>query len=229
MTALLIDLAIIGIVVFCAWRGYRNGLIRGVFGVATLILALFFANIAAEAYSEEFEGMLAPFVGGIVDTALTELHSGAIEYEFTGHENDSEAFRTAFAVLRQIGLPVSASIRIAELTVEEGFEGQLSDVIAEKLSATLAYISVFAIAFVIVAIVFAVVGNLIGFVFSLPGLKLLDIIAGVAFGFVKGLIIVLAMAAVIRYYGLLALETLEGTTVLDYLVSNNIIANMLGI
>ena len=229
MTALLIDLAIIGIVVFCAWRGYRNGLIRGVFGVATLILSLFFANIAATAYSEEFKGMMSPFVGGIVDTTLSEMAMAGADFEPLEHENQTEEFRTAYTVLRRIGLPVSASIRVAELTVEEGFEGQLSDAIAEKLSTALAYVAVFAIAFVLIAIVFAVIGNLIGFVFSLPGLKLLDTIAGVAFGFVKGLLIVLALSAVVRYFGLLALDTLEETAVLNYLVGNNIVANMLGI
>jgi len=66
-------------------------------------------------------------------------------------------------------------------------------------------------------------------VFSLPGLKLLDIIAGVIFGLAKGLLIVLVLAAVMRYFGLLALDILEGTTVLNYLVNNNIIADMLGI
>ena len=229
MTALLIDLSIIGIVVFCAWRGYRSGLIRGVFGVVTLVLSIFFANIAANAYSEEFQGMLYPFVGGIVDTTLSELPADSAEEEIAGHENESKEFKLVFTVLRRIGLPVSACVRIAELTVEEGFEGQLSDAIAERLSSVMAYVSVFAIAFVLVAIIFAVIGNLIGFVFSLPGLKLLDVIAGIAFGFAKGLLIVLVISAVIRYYGLLALETLEKTTVLNYLVGNNMIANMLGI
>jgi len=229
LTALLIDLSIIGIVVFCAWRGYRSGLIRGVFGVVTLVLSIFFANIAANAYSEEFQGMLLPFVGGLVDTTLSELPADSAEAEIAGYENESKEFKTVFSVLRRIGLPVSAAARIAELTVEEGFEGQLSDAIAARLSSILAYVAVFAIAFVLTAIIFAVVGNLIGFVFSLPGLKLLDIIAGIAFGFAKGLLIVLVISAVVRYYGLLALDTLEKTTVLNYLVSNNMVANMLGI
>jgi len=229
LTALLIDLSIVGIVVFCAWRGYRSGLIRGVFGVVTLVLSIFFANIAANAYSEEFKGMLLPFVGGIVDTTLSELPSDSAEHELVGYEDESKEFKTVFTVLRRIGLPESASARIAELIAEEGFEGQLSDAIADRLSSVMAYVTVFAIAFILTAIVFAVIGNLVGFVFSLPGLKLLDVIAGIAFGFVKGLLIVLVLSAVVRYYGLLALETLEKTSVLNYLVTNNMVANMLGI
>jgi len=226
---LLIDLTIIGIIAFCAWRGYRNGLIRGVFGVVTLVASLFLANIAANAYSEEFTGMLQPFVGGVVETAISDVLDDDIEYELIEHENDSEDFRTAFNALRHIGLPVPAAIRVAEQAAEDETEGFLADRVAGKLSSILAYVAVFGVAFVLVAIIFAVIGNLIGFVFSLPGLKLLDIIAGVAFGFVKGLLIVLVLAAVMRYLGLLALDILEGTTLLNYLVNNNMIADMLGI
>jgi len=225
----LIDLGIVGIIVFCAWRGYRNGLIRGVFGVVTLIASLFLANIAATAYSEEFTGMLTPFVGGIVETSIAEIAEKGIEFEIPEHENETEEFITAFTALRHIGLPVPAALRIAEQALEDDSEGYLADKIGDKLSSVLAFVAVFGIAFILVAIVFAVIGNLVGFVFSLPGLKLVDIIAGIAFGLVKGVLIVLTLAAVARYLGLLAIETLEGTAILNYLVNNNMIADMLGI
>jgi len=226
---LLIDLTIVGIIAFSAWRGYRNGLIRGVFGIVSLIASLFLANIAANAYSEEFTGMLSPFVGGVVESAISEIIEKDIEYELIEHENDSEEFRTAFNALRHIGLPVPAAIRVAEQAVEDEIEKFLADKVANKLSSVLAYVAVFGVAFILVAIVFAVIGNLIGFVFSLPGLKLIDTIAGIVFGLAKGLLIVLVLAAVMRYFGLLALDILEGTTVLNYLVNNNMIADMLGI
>ena len=229
MTTLLIDLTMIGIVVFCAWRGYKGGLIRGVFGIVTLIVALLLGHIIATAYSEEFKGVLTPFAGGIVDSTLSDIKAEVIEYEFIEHDNDSDEFKDAYTALRSLGLPVPAAIRIAEKAVEGEFEGGLADAIADKLSSTLSYVAVFAVAFILIAIIFAVIGNLIGFVFSLPGLKLVDIIAGAAFGLVKGLLLVLAIAAVARYFGIIAIETLESTTVLNYLVNNNIIANMLGI
>jgi len=225
----LIDLAIIGIVVYCTWRGYRSGLIRGAFGTVALIVSLLFANIAADAYSSEFEGMLIPFVGGVVETAFSDIYSGELEYEEISHENTSDEFRSAYTVLRKIGLPVPAAIRLAEISVEDDSDRSLPVLLGDKLSNTLAYVAIFAIAFVLLAIIFAVVGNLIGFVFSLPGLKLLDMLAGIGFGFIKGVIIVLALAAFVRYFGLLAIDTLESTNLLNYLVNNNIIANILGI
>ena len=229
LTTLFIDLTIIGIVVYCTWRGFRNGLIRGVFGIVALIVSILIANIAANAYAGEFEGILIPFVGGVVDTALADIYSEDIDYEDAPHDNESTEFKSAYTALRQIGLPVPAAIRVAELAVNDDSERTLSEIVADKLSSTLAYVAVFAIAFVLMAIIFAVIGNLIGFVFSLPGLKWLDSIAGTAFGVVKGFIIVLAIAAFVRYFGLLALDILEETTVLNYLVNNNMVADTLGI
>ena len=229
MTTLVIDLAIIAIILFCGWRGYRNGLIRGVFGVVTLIVALIVANIAAAAYSEEVTGVLKPFVGGIVDSTISDMTGDEIEYEEIEFENNTEQFKTVYSALRQIGLPKPAATNLAERTAEEYTEGFLADLVSDKLSSVLAYVALFGIAFLLLAIIFAVVGNLINFVFSLPGLKIVDIIAGIAFGLMKGFLIVLTITTILRYFGLVALTTLEDTTVLNYFVNNNMLADMLGI
>ena len=234
MTAFLIDAALVGTVVFCGWRGYKNGLIRGVFGVVSLIASLLFANIAAQAYSNDVKGMLVPFIGGRIDSTLMDMTEDGIEYQALAHDHDIDDvdFGTAYVALRQLGLPESAAVSVAErsLELEEGESFRtLSDVVADRLSSTLSYVAVFGIAFLLIAIVFAVIGNLVGFVFSLPGLKLVDIITGSVFGLCKGIIIVFAVAVIIRYFGMFILPILESTTLLNYLVNHNPIANLLGI
>ena len=236
MVILALDLAVVGIVAFCGWRGYKNGLIRGVFGIVSLVISLFLANVIAAAYSEEFVDMLKPFVGGVVDSAIVELmeEEEEDEHDISGYEDESDSFITTYTALRRIGLPESPSARIAELATESGDSegmpaGILSDFVADKLSSVLAFVAVFGIAFILLAIVFAVIGNLVGFIFSLPGLKIIDIIAGALLGIAKGLIIVLTLAAVVRYAGLIAPETIDGTSALKYIVNNNIIADLIGI
>ena len=234
MIVLALDVAVIAIIVFCGWRGYKNGLIRGVFGIVSLVVSLFLASVASTAYSTEFKEMLSPFVGGFVDSALVEIIEEDTEYDQSDFEDKSDNYITAYTALRKIGLSEAACDRVALMTTEDNEEqgthpALLSDLITDKLSSALSFAAVFGIAFLLLAIIFSVIGNLVGFVFSLPGLRLLDIIAGAAFGVVKGLIIVLALAAVVRYVGLLAPDTLDKTTVLKYLVNNNLIANRLGI
>jgi len=234
VTAVLIDLALVGTVAFCGWRGYKNGLIRGVFGVVSLIAALLVANIAAEAYSDETKGMMMPFIGGMIESTINELDEEGVEYQELAHDHETEGadFGTAYMALRQLGLPEAAAVKVAEQSLEIDEEedfNYFSDVIADRLSSAFSYVAVFGIAFLLLAIIFAVIGNLVGFVFSLPGLKLVDIIAGAVFGLFKGVIIVYTVAVIVRYFGLLILSTLERTTILKYLVNNNPIANLLGI
>jgi len=236
LTAFLIDLSVIGTVLFCTWRGYKNGLIRGVFGIVSLIAALLIANIAAQAYSNDAKAMLMPFASGIIDSTLSEMRDEGIEYQALAHdhETDDVDFGTAYTVLRQIGLPEAAAVNIAEQALEmrDSAEEEISsftEAVADKLTTTLSYVAVFGIAFLILAIVFAIVGNLIGFVFSLPGLKLVDIISGAVFGLFKGLILVYTIAVIIRYFGILALSTIESTSLLNHIINKNPIAAILGL
>ena len=234
MTTILIDLAIVGTVVFCGWRGYKSGLIRGVFGVVSLIAALFVANITAQAYSGEAKSMLMPFVSGIIDKTISDMSDDGLEYQPLAHDHDIDDvdFGTAYMALRQLGLPEAAAVSIAERTLEVAEDEQyfsLADLIAERLSIALSYVAVFGIAFLLIAIVFAVIGNLVGVVFALPGLKLVDMISGAAMGLLKGIIIIYTVAVIVRYYGLLAISTLERTYILHTIVNNNPIASLLGV
>jgi len=234
LTTWLIDIAIIGTVAFCAWRGYKNGLIRGVFGVVSLIVSLLVANIAAQAYADEAKSMLMPFVSGMIESTITEMAEVGIEYQALAHDHefDDADFGTAYTALRQLGLPEAAAVSIAEKSLEieeDEEESYFSDIIASRLTHSLSYVAVFGIAFLLIAIVFAVIGNLVGFVFALPGLRLVDMITGSVLGLVKGIIIVYTVAVIIRYFGLLVISTIESTTVLKHIINNNPIANLLGI
>ena len=233
MIILALDLAVIAIIAFCAWRGYRNGLIRGVFGVVSLVVSLFVASIAANAYSGEFTEIIDPFISGLVDSTLINIMESAPEHDLPELQNKSDGYKTIYQTLRSIGMPESPAARITEMVTKDDLEGKtagaISDVIAEKLSSAIAFVAVFGIAFILLAIIFAVIGNLVGFVFSLPGLRLIDVTTGVMFGIAKGLLIVFALATVVRYIGLAAPETLDGTSVLKYVVNNNPIADRIGI
>ena len=272
MTTLLIDLGVIGIVVFCAWRGYRNGLIRGAFGVVALLASLFLANTIARTYANEFTGVLTPFASGIIESTLfsmasedddiididldnidignvdlgdidiAELDFGNIDLEgfnveefdldnisITSINNAPERFIASYFALRQLGMLDAASTQIAQVSSEDESGGFFPVVVGDTLSLYLSYIALFGISFLLLSIAFTVIGNLINVVLTLPNLKLVDNISGVAFGFVKGFIIILAIGVVVRYYGLLFHEIIEATSFLKHIANNNILADVLGV
>jgi uncharacterized membrane protein required for colicin V production len=281
MTPLFIDIGIIGIIVFCAWRGFHNGLIRGAFGIVTLIVSLFIANTIARTYADEFTGVLTPFASGIVESTFfgTADEEEDIDLDLEGVDLDGvdlsgidlsdidlseldledfdfgdvdlgdldlsevdlddialgdietvpERFLAAYLALRQLGLIDSAATHVAQLSSEDRSGRFLPEVIGDNLALNFSYIALFGIAFLLSSIVFAVIGNLISFVFTLPGLRLVDRIAGVGLGFVKGLIIILAIGVVVRYFGVIFHETINETAILRHIANNNMLADILGV
>ncbi len=255
-----IDIALVLIVAFSAWRGFKNGFIRGIFGVLAIIIAIYGANLIAKTYSGEFTGMLEPFVGGIVDKNITGVIGGdttdgqsagatddgasaPLTYGEPDNDtagNDEEAalpephtdiYDISYKALRGIGISEEASRRMAEKVGSEtdSIGQQLTNNLTEKLCGMLAYIAVFGISFILIAIIFAVIGNVVNLAFSLPGIRLVDKIIGLVMGLARGLLIVLAIGVVIRYLGLVSAGTVEKTVILNYIVNNNPIANILGI
>ena len=240
MVSTAIDIALILIVGFSTWRGFKNGFIRGIFGVLAIIIAIYGANLIAKTYSGEFTGMLKPFVGGIVDKSVTDVvgndepdEADGVAVGTTGGDTaeHTNIYDISYKALRGIGVSEEASRNLAD-KVETEIDSagqQLSNNLTEKLCSVLAYIAVFGISFILIAIIFAVVGNVINLAFSLPGIELVDKIIGLTLGLLRGLLIILAIGVIIRYLGLLSAGTVENTVLLKYMSNHNPIANILGI
>lgn len=223
----------IAIPVFCAWRGYKNGIIRGVCGVLAIIIALYCGNIIANMYSKDFDGMISPFINGMVDTSENTVMSKP--NEAVVHISDSEksdVYAVSYAIIRQMGIVESAAEMLAEEVSAEcaNVDQSMCDTIGEKLSGRFSYICVFCVAFAMIAILFAVVGNVINISFQIPVLGIAEPVLGIALGAVKGLIIMYAVAMFLRYLGIVIPdEALEGTKFVFKLVNENPVADKLGI
>jgi uncharacterized membrane protein required for colicin V production len=137
----------------------------------------------------------------------------------------------SYATLRKIGLPEASASLMADKIADSqgGVAAGLSGAISDKLCSALAYIAVFGIAFLLISIIFTVVGNVLNLVFKIPGIELVDSLIGMGFGLLKGLVVVFVITMIIRYLGLLAPDVIDKTTLLDYIVNKNPLADILGI
>lgn len=222
--------------VFCAWRGYRNGFIRGILGILAIIVSIYGASLAASAYSDEFTGMLKPFVGGIVGKSVnnvlnTETAESGYQEPALAVEKKANVYDVCLAALQNIGVSESASKAMAEKVSGElrNVGNQMTDTLTAKLCDMLAYISVFVIAFILIAIVFAVIGNILKLAFSIPGIHGLDKILGLIVGILKGLLLVCVIAFIVRYLSLFSSETVERTVLLRYMLNVNPLPSIFGI
>ncbi|MBR6521734.1 MAG: CvpA family protein [Oscillospiraceae bacterium] len=224
--SLIIDLILIAIIAFCAWNGYRKGFIMGISGILALIVAFYGAQIIADTYSQEFNSMLKPFVSGIVDSAVAKVQEDTVD---TFDEED--VYGVTYDALGNIGILKSAARDIAdEIANKVERTGQtMREEIVSVLSSKIAYILTVVVVFLLILIVFTVIANIINLAFKLPGLEFINELFGALFGFAKGAVIVIAIAWVMRYLGVLVDEDIVNKTVLlEWLMEHNLVTKFFG-
>ena len=215
------------IIVVCAWRGYKNGIIRGICGILAIIVSLYGANIIATAYSDEFTGMAKPFVEGIVDTSVSNVLNDAKKTMITVRTSDKDD-----AASRELGICDAAADKLAREMADDTsvVDQEMTELLSAKLCSKLAFAGLAAIAFILIAIVFAVIGNLINLSFQIEALGAAEPIIGTLLGIAKGIIIVLALATIFRYTGKIIPDTaVETTKILPHILNNNPVADRLGL
>ena len=231
---IVIDLILLAILAFFIWRGYKDGLVVGICGIIAVFISLFAGNLLANAYYADFTGVLEPFVTGIVDGAVSDATSSKEEDNafIVAPENRMDTYWISFAALRNLGISENAAEQIAsDVHAEETRVGRaLCDKLTEKLCEKLMFVAIFAIGFTLVFIIFAFVGNLLSLSLELPGLELANTIGGVITGMIKGVLIILFLTCICRYFGiLLGEELIRKTFILEWLMNSNPIAVLIGV
>lgn len=240
---LAIDLILVAIVLISTWRGYKSGFITSVVGVVAILVAIYGANLLANTYANQFTGMLEPFVSGLVDS----IESQILDFTPTEGEEDfapvirlvGEDLRSvpkvADAVLRQLGFEEDVASALADkvATVTDSVGTKMNIALTRVLSERLCFIGVFTIAFILIMILFTAIGNVLDLVFGLPGLEWVNHILGGALGAVRGIVLLVVIACVCRYLGIIGIvlgEDYVGQThILKALMDSNMLAAILGI
>lgn len=224
--SIIIDLVLIAIVAFCAWNGYRKGFIMGISGILALVIAFYGAQIVADTYSQEFTSMLKPFVSGIVDGAVAD-----VQEENSQQYSDNDVYGVTYDALGNIGVLKSAAEDIAQ-EISERVErtGQtMREEIVNVLCSKIAYVLTAVVVFLLILIVFTILANILNLAFKMPGLESINEIFGGIFGFAKGAVIIVAIAWVMRYLGVLIDEDIINKTILlEWLMEHNLVTKFFG-
>lgn len=229
-----IDLALVAIILLCGWRGYRTGIINGVIWIAAIVVSVYCANLAAEAYYTEFTDMLEPFAVGVVESTLRgdDENEEPAASEVDRLSRELNAHDASMLVLSKLGFsqsaaePLAAGVAERHERVDNDMINDLTDIVCDRA----AFVALFGIAFVLISIIFVVIGNVLDLSFGLPGHENLNHITGAALGVIRGLLIVTVIACLGRYLGILIPEKAEaGNELWHKLVETNKLAEMLNI
>lgn len=230
---IVIYLALFGTVVLCAWRGFKDGIIRSLCGIIAIFVALYFGGIVAKMYNNEFVGMMEPFVAGMTESNVNKVLSD--DKDLIIHISDKQkanVYDVCYSASRQMGFCESSAKMMAEemeketTTVNNG----MIEAFAEKLCLKFAFVALYALAFAIIAIALTVIINVINVSFKIPPLKAAEPIIGTLLGIARGIIIMYTIAMFLRYLGILVPdEIITGSKYVYKVVNENPIAQRYGL
>lgn len=213
-------LAIIGILLFYAWRGKKRGFIKTVFKVFSTIIAIAITlwispYISKWVYSnDELMKRVSEMVGGF--TGAESINTRPEEVAYIGGLQVP-------SLIKEILMENNTSDIYSALSVNS-FEGYMNHL----LSALLVNIGIFLLVCIIVKIILYIISMVLNLISSLPLLNGLNKVAGLLAGFVQGFIVVWILFIVITLFGnyeipKYLLTLINDSEILSQIYNNNVI------
>ena len=238
----IIDLVLLGILVICVWNGYKKGIIMGVGGILCIIISMYGANLLANTFSYDVVPALQPFASGYTEGLLSADDSeimkrmGWEDYSYSVDdlvaqypEREAEFCTVCYETL---GIDETTSGILAERTVtyaEESGESMRSAVV-HILCETVSYVGCFSLAFLIIAIVLTVLGNLPNLSYKIPRLDLVNDIGGALLGLVTGVLYCALLVWALKFLGMIiGKDTLISTKLGKLFLEHNFYLSYLGL
>lgn len=195
--SLFLDLAIIGIFLFCIISGAMKGFIKIAIGIAGTILAIIiaysFASSVGSVINDKFmHPMMKQTVADSISSALPEGGKNATVDDIQSMLDDSPAFLTA--ILGTFGVNKDTVEERLEQLESENIAKGLIDRFASSVAATfshkVSYVLAFVLLFVVALVAVRVAGWLLGVFFELPVFSTANHLLGGCVGLVNGVLLV---------------------------------------
>ena len=186
-----IDIVIVLVIAFFAWRGAKKGLILTLFGMLGLIVALFGARLVSNLFCDAIAEIIRP---GICQ-ALKNLEQDAM-YSIGYDLNLDPSVESMVAVLRERNIfPQLVSLLETSLSKEtiSSAVGTAAEVLAGHLARLAARVVLFVAAFLVILLVWFLISHMLDLTFRLPILSTVNLIGGLVFGLLKAVIIIVVL------------------------------------
>lgn len=227
MSYIVFDLIILAILVLFAFHGLHRGLILSFFSLLSVLVALLGAillsNHWASSASAWLQPILQPAVTSAVESALPETTVGAAtseDYLFLLLENADLPFglETYLPDVQEEGIEEST-----ENVVEPSWTDSLAASLSEKLANTVAKNGLFVISFLLILLLWTLLARTLNLVARLPGLHILNKLGGFLFGIIRGALLLLFFAWLVRWLwnDLIPAEAIEQSKLLHFFMTVN--------
>lgn len=205
MEYILFDVAVVAILAFFVWRGWKKGLLLSLCGLAVVVVSFLGAGFIADTLDTPLADAIAPKLEETIDQQLT-LHY------------DDRSVDSPLDALREMGGLFSWAADAVEDAQDSAVGtavGDLAGKAAGLLATAIAYRIIFVLAFVLLFILLTVLLHALNVVAKLPGLNLCNGLGGGVIGLLKGVIVLYVLIACLRLFSaLITPEAEENTYVL---------------
>ena len=237
----IIDLVIIGILVVCAWSGWKKGLIMGIGGILCIVVSVYGANLLAETFSGDVIPAMRPFASGFIEGRIADSDSEVMK--FMGWDDSAYSLNDLLEqnpdrqeefcaqCYTDLGLDGTTAGRLAEKTVRYARENgtALLDAVTEIACETVSYVGCFVLAFLLIAIILTVLGNLPNLSFRIPRLDIANNAAGAVFGLARGLMLCALLVWALKFAGIVLGDSLTGSGLGGRLLEKDLLYRYLGL
>lgn len=237
----IINLILAGVILICAWSGYKKGIIMGVGGILAIIVSLYGANLLANTFSMDIIPAIRPFASGFMESQLkaedgviqrmgwadTELSVNDLLAKYP--ERELEFCSTCYQAL---GLDETTSDNMASAAMESIIETDVStmDAVVQTLCEKASYVACFILAFLLVIIILTVIGNLPNLSYKLPNLDALNDIGGSLLGVGTGIMFCMVIVWALKFTGMLiGSDTLSSAWLASIFLDHNLLTHYIGL
>lgn len=207
MGYILFDVAVVAILAFFVWRGWRKGLLLSLCGLAVVVVSFLGAGFIADTLDTPLADAIAPKLEETIQEQLT-LHY------------DDKSGQDPLESLREQGGLFSWAADAVEDAQESAVGSAIGDLAAKAaglLATAIAYRILFALAFLVLFILLTVLLHALNVVARLPGLNFCNELGGGVIGLLKGVIVLYVVIACLRLFsGWITPEVEENTYVLKF-------------
>lgn len=223
MITYIVDIVIVLVLAFFAWRGARKGLILTLFSLLAIFVAFYGAKAMATNFSKPVANIIRPSIQLTIDGVLTgetpEAEpapspgvSEALGAQESSDLSDELPAHSSDFTLQQILDLLDESGRFSGLRdyLEEAIEEKTLEITTTAAAAISAYLAqliatvlLFGLSFVAILLIWFLVSRALDLAFKLPILSAINALGGLLFGLIKGVLVILVLVWLARLAGLI--------------------------
>jgi len=232
---LILDLAAVAILAFCAWRGKSKGFILTAFGLLAVVVALIGASFLSNILCEPLGSLIEPFVLRQIEHLAQELPElGDISLNLPSAFQGDES-----VIIQEIGIILDTALNAVKDSpllsyLTSSLNSALSNgtltiltsavaSIASFLAQQLARIVIFFFSFILILIVWWLLSRVLNLAFQLPLLRGLNELGGLLLGLIKGALLLLVTCWALVSFGIIHIDTIARTYLLSLFLNFHII------